>query len=130
MGVKKKLVSKKTLQAAQQEARRVHPEEEYRDEAVHAALEAAAPLIADQVIRDHVRTYNVLGRVNWSSRNRSNWMLFPGITAYRKWSKEMRELRPEVTTEYCLLSIPGPEQILAGTRSEAKYRKEAASKLI
>jgi hypothetical protein len=126
MGTKRKLVSKKTLAAAQQEARRVHPEEEYRDEAVRAALEVAAPLIAKQVLRDHIDSHRILGRVIWDSKHRSNWMLFPGITAYREWSKEMRIARPEVTTEYAYLSTPGPENVLASARAEAEYRRKVA----
>lgn len=129
MSRKRKLVSKETLRAAQRVANEVDHED--HDEAVRVALEEAAPLIAEQVIQDYTRTYNVLGRVLWTRKNQSGWMLFPGITAYRTWAKEMRRLRPEVKTEYTYLSSPGPEYMLSNARSEAEYRaKQILDELI
>lgn len=129
MSRKRKLVSKEILRAAQRVAAEVDHED--HDEAVRVALEEAAPLIAKQVIQDYTRTYHVLGRVHWTRKNQSGWMLFPGITAYRTWAKEMRKLRPEVKTEYTYLSIPGPEYMLASSRAEAEYRlKQIKDELI
>lgn len=72
----------------------------------------------------------VLGRVHWDDKHQTNWMLFDNITAFRTWSREMRKLRPEVKTEYAMLSIPGPASILHSAQQEAAYRQKQLKDLI
>lgn len=72
----------------------------------------------------------VLGRVHWDAKHCSNWMLFPGITAFRTWARDLRKLRPEVKCEYNYLSIPGPEAILHSARQEAAYRAKQREALL
>lgn len=116
----RKLVTKAILQAAQAAGR----EHEEHDDAVEAALAVAAPLIAAKVEAEvkAARNSQVLGRAHWGPKNRTNWMLFDGITAYRTWAAELRKARPEVKCEYNYLSIPGPQAILHSAQAEAGYR--------
>jgi len=118
----RKLVTKATLQAAQDAANEVDHED--HDEAVRVALDVAAPLIEAKLLaeeRDR-RRGEVLGRAHWDAKHRTNWMLFEGITAYRTWARDLRKARPEVKCEYAMLSIPGPATLLAGAQAEAGYR--------